>query len=81
MRPQKLLTTALLCIVTLLGLTINTNAQILIGSDIDGEAEYNHSGWSVSSGKLQFAIPGEAGIYFIEVNADNRKALLKVVKE
>lgn len=33
------------------------------------------------AGMVQLNIPGEAGIYLVEVNADNKQALLKVVKK
>ncbi|MEY2924718.1 MAG: hypothetical protein RLZZ337_1266 [Bacteroidota bacterium] len=33
------------------------------------------------SNLLQFNIPGEAGVYYIEVMSDQRKAVVRVVKK
>jgi hypothetical protein len=42
--------------------------------------EVSRQTFSISQ-KLQLTIPGEAGVYFIEVNTKSKKAILKVLKD
>ena len=55
-----------------------TRIDIIVRNIIGKEIKRNSF---TRAGKLQLSLPGEAGIYLIEINADNRKARLKAVKE
>jgi len=55
-----------------------TNVVVIVRNEL-GQEVYNYTFGTTS--KLEFTIPGEAGIYFVELNADNKRAMLKAIKK
>lgn len=57
---------------------VYSHINVVIRSELGKEV--SRKGFSNST-NLQFTIHGKAGVYFIEITADNEKTLLKVIKE
>ena len=58
--------------------TVYTDITVIIRNNSGQEINRQTFG---STKKLQFNIEGETGIYLVEINADNKRAMLKVIKE
>lgn len=58
---------------------IHNNIEVLVrnivGKEVISNLEFKNSD------KLEVFIPGERGVYFLEVNADGKNAVLKILKE
>jgi hypothetical protein len=59
------------------GSTYN-NVVVIVRNELGQEESRLIIGQTIKS---QFTIPGEVGIYFIEINAGDKRALLRIIRE